>query len=63
MPNLANGSHIEMLRHPALYSDLAQLKRRIEMLVSKELPPEDGGAYRDCTPEKVMKVFEQVFIR
>jgi hypothetical protein len=56
-------AHIEMLRHPALYNDLAQLKRRIEILVLKELPPEDGGAYRDCTPKKVMKVFDQVFIR
>ncbi len=56
-------AHLEMLRHPALYSDLAQLKRRIEMMVAKELPPEDGGAYRDCTPEKVIKMFEQVFIQ
>jgi hypothetical protein len=56
-------AHIDMLRHPALYDDLAQLKRRIEMLVLKELPPEDGGAYRDCTPEKVMQVFDRVFIQ
>lgn len=55
-------SHLEMLRHPAFYGDLTELNRRIEMLVAKELPPEDGGAYRDCTPEKVMQIFEQVFI-
>jgi hypothetical protein len=55
-------SHLEMLRHPALYNDLAELKRQIEMLVKKELPHEDGGDYLDCTPEKVMPIFEKVFI-
>jgi len=54
-------SHIEMLRQPALYNDAAELKRCLEMAAARELPPEDGGAYRDCTPEKVVKAFEQVF--
>ena len=55
-------SHLEMLCQPALYSDLTELKHRIEMLVAGELPPEDGGAYLDCTPEKVMQKFKRVFI-
>jgi glycosyltransferase involved in cell wall biosynthesis len=56
-------SHLEMLRHPMLYNDLAELKHCLEMVMSKEFSPEDGGAYRDCTPEKVMQKFEQVFIQ
>ena len=56
-------SHIDMLSNPIFYNDAAELKRAIEMVASGNAPPEDGGAYRDCTPEKVMKIFDEVFIR
>lgn len=56
-------SHIEMLRNPIFYNDASELKRAIEMVASGDAPQEDGGAYRDCTPEKVMKIFDEVFIR
>ena len=56
-------SHIEMLRNPVLYNDASELKRAVQMVISGNAPQEDGGAYRDCTPEKVMKIFDEVFIR
>jgi glycosyltransferase involved in cell wall biosynthesis len=56
-------SHIDMLTNPILYNDATELKRAIEMVVSKEAPPETGGAYLDCTPEKLMQKFNQVFIQ
>lgn len=56
-------SHIDMLRHPVFYNDGAELRRAIEMVASGEAPPEDGGAYCDCTPSNVMKIFDEVFIR
>lgn len=56
-------AHIEMLRHPVFYNDTAELKRAIEIVASGEAPPEDGGEYLDCTPEKIMKKFDQVFIQ
>lgn len=56
-------SHIEMSRNPILYNDASELKRAIQTVVSGNAPAEDGGSYRDCTPEKVMKIFDEVFIR
>lgn len=56
-------SHLEMLRHPVLYNDVPELLRAIEMIASGNGPQEDGGAYRDCTGEKVIKIFDQVFIQ
>ena len=56
-------SHIEMLRNPVFYNDVPDLVRAIERIASGDVPLEDGGAYRDCTGEKVMKIFDQVFIR
>jgi hypothetical protein len=56
-------SHIEMLSQPILYNDAEELKKVIERIVSGEKPSEDGGAYLDCTPEKVMQAFDQVFIK
>ena len=56
-------SHIEMLSHPVFYQDAAELKRAIALVAAGDAPPENGGAYRDCTPDKVMKIFDDVFIR
>ena len=56
-------AHVEMLGCPLLYSDPMELKHWIEVGVSGELPREDGGAYKDCTPEKVMEIFDRMFIR
>lgn len=56
-------AHVEMLGQPILYNDVPELKRAMAMVVSGDVPPENGGAYRDCTPEKVMKIFDEVFIR
>lgn len=56
-------AHLDMLRHPILYHDAAELKRAIEKVASGDAPSEDGGAYRDCTPQNVMKMFDEVFIR
>jgi hypothetical protein len=39
------------------------LKQIIGRIVSGEKLVEDGGAYLDCTPEKVMQAFNQVFIK
>jgi hypothetical protein len=55
-------AHIEMLRHPLCYNDTAELKRAIEMVGSGQAPQEDGGEFLDCTPEKVMKMFDKAFI-
>jgi hypothetical protein len=59
-PELA---HIEMLRCPLLYNDAAELEHWIERAAAGDLPKEDGGAYLDCTPKKVMAVFDRQFIR
>lgn len=56
-------SHIEMLRNPIFYNDVPELVRVIELVASGKAPAEDGGAYRDCTAEKVIKKFDEVFIR
>jgi hypothetical protein len=56
-------SHLEMLSHPLGYRDKAELVRLLEQGVAGEFPPEDGGYYRNCTPEKVMAVFDEKFIR
>jgi hypothetical protein len=59
-PELA---HVEMLSHPLVYNSPDELKDWIEKLASGELPAEDGGAYRNCTPENVMEIFDRQFIR
>lgn len=59
-PELA---HVEMLEHPLCYSDKTELKRLIEKGLAGEFPKESGGAYQNCTPEKVMKIFDEKFIR
>jgi hypothetical protein len=56
-------SHIELLGHPLRYNDPKELTSWIERGASGDLPREDGGAYRNCTPEKVMSIFDQRFIR
>jgi hypothetical protein len=56
-------AHVEMLNSPVLYNDISELKRAMARVVSGDVPPENGGAYRDCTSEKVMKAFDSVFIR
>lgn len=56
-------AHFEMLRHPIFYNEAAELKRAMEMVAAGDASPEDGGEYRDCTPEKIMKIFDKVFIQ
>lgn len=56
-------SHLDMLRNPVLYNDAEELEHTIEMAASKKMPPEDGGAYLDCTPKKLMQKFSEVFIQ
>jgi hypothetical protein len=56
-------SHIQMLRHPLLYNDPKELTDLIARVASGELPKEDGGAYQNCTPEKVMQIFDRQFVR
>lgn len=56
-------SHIDMLGRPLLYHDAAELQRAIDTIASGDGPLEDGGAYRDCTPQNIMKIFDEVFIR
>jgi hypothetical protein len=56
-------SHLDMLNNPVLYNDAAELRRAIEKIVSGDAPVENGGSYLDCTPEKVMQKFKQVFIQ
>jgi hypothetical protein len=58
-PELA---HLEMLSRSLLYNNPAQLKDWIQRIASGERFVEDGGAYRNCTPEKVMEVFNRHFI-
>jgi hypothetical protein len=59
----AETAHIEMLRNPVCYNNAAELKHAIDMVASGDAPPEDGGEYQDCTPEKVMKMFDEAFVR
>ena len=56
-------AHVEMLRRPLLYKNPAGLKDWIQKIASGERLIEDGGAYRNCTPEKVMDIFDRYFIR
>jgi len=51
------------LRHPLLYNDPKELTDLIARVASGELPKEDGGAYQNCTPEKVMQIFDRQFVR
>jgi glycosyltransferase involved in cell wall biosynthesis len=56
-------SHIEMLAHPICYRDQAELVGLVENCASGKTHVEDGGGYRNCTPEKVMAIFDEKFIR
>ena len=56
-------SHIDMLSKPQCYHDKAELVRLLEKGVAGDLPAEDGGHYRECTPENVMPIFAEKFIR
>ena len=40
-----------------------QALQAIERIASGDIPTEDGGVYRDCTGENVIKNFDEVFIR
>jgi hypothetical protein len=59
-PELA---HIELLSHPLCFNEQRDLIRLMEKGIAGEFPKEDGGHYRDCTPKKVMAMFDQNFIR
>jgi hypothetical protein len=59
-PELAQ---LDMLSQPLAYQDQADLVRWLEKGVAGEFPAEDGGYYKNCTPEKVMAIFDQGFIR
>jgi hypothetical protein len=59
-PELA---HLDLLSKPLLYHDATELERWIERGAAGDLPEENGGVYRDCTPENVMAIFDERFIR
>jgi len=59
-PELA---HIDMLSQPLVYGDETELIKLLERGANRDLPQENGGMYQNCTPEKVMAVFDQQFIR
>ena len=56
-------AHVEMLNRPLLYHDPVELKGWIQRIASGERFLEDGGAYRNCTPENVMEIFDRHFIQ
>lgn len=59
-PELAQ---VDMLGQPQRYSDKAALVRLLDKGLAGDFPPEDGGYYRQCTPEKVMAIFAEKFIQ
>ncbi len=59
-PELA---HVEMLSQPLVYNGPDELRLWIHKIASGERFVEDGGAYRNCIPEKVMEIFDRNFIR
>lgn len=55
-------AHIDMLSRPLCYHTRRDLVRWMEKGITGGFPAEDGGYYRQCTPEHVMAIFDERFI-
>lgn len=61
--NLMNNAHFEILKDKAIYFDYRQQFENILINFDKEkYESQDNNCYKDYTPEKVMRIFEKVFI-
>ena len=60
--NVHDQAHIYLLKDQALWYNEHSLKDILVNFNKKEMSKRDWNAYREYSPEKVMKIFKQVFI-
>lgn len=60
--NIGFPGHTHLLQNKAIWYDETNLKDIIVNFNKEEMQKQDWNAYKDYTPEKVMKIFKNVFI-
>ncbi len=60
--NVHDKAHIHLLKDQALWYNEHSLKDILVNFNKEEMSKKDWNAYREYSPEKVMKIFKQVFI-
>ena len=55
-------SHVHLLKDKAIWYDESNLKDILLCFNREEMSKFDWNAYRDYSPENVMKIFKQVYI-